>query len=213
MTMEKTSRKVIIVFEGMDASGKCTQSKLLAEKLPATRFSFPNYESPTGKAIRGWLEGRWQTGYDPDKNPNPQIGLDPILFQSLQATNRLELFPKIRQTPGNIVFDRYWQSGYVYGKLEGLDTEWLDIIQRQPMPSAELNIFLDVPVEESFKRRPERRDRYEADQTFLNKVRSEYLKLWVNGAVGGGIWATVDGMGTVEEVHNRIMTLICDLFS
>ncbi len=33
---------MLIVIEGGDAAGKQTQSKLLAEKLNAARFAFPN---------------------------------------------------------------------------------------------------------------------------------------------------------------------------
>ena len=44
----------LIVIEGTDCSGKETQSNLLIEKLKKEnirieKFSFPNYNSPTGK--------------------------------------------------------------------------------------------------------------------------------------------------------------------
>ena len=50
--------KKIIVIEGTDCSGKETQTKLLIEKLKnegikCVYFSFPNYNSPTGKIIGG----------------------------------------------------------------------------------------------------------------------------------------------------------------
>ncbi len=46
----------IILVEGTDCSGKETQSKLLVKKLnengiKSAYFSFPNYDSPTGKRI------------------------------------------------------------------------------------------------------------------------------------------------------------------
>lgn len=41
----------IIVIEGLDGSGKATQTKILCEKISAlgkkvTKLEFPNYESP-----------------------------------------------------------------------------------------------------------------------------------------------------------------------
>ena len=48
----------VIVIEGTDCSGKETQSKLLEEKLKkkgkkCKRFSFPMYDTPTGKIVGG----------------------------------------------------------------------------------------------------------------------------------------------------------------
>ena len=53
----------LIVIEGTDCSGKETQSNLLIEKLKKEnirieKFSFPNYNSPTGKIIGGPYLGK-----------------------------------------------------------------------------------------------------------------------------------------------------------
>ena len=221
---------MIVVIEGLDASGKATQSKLLASKLKGTRFSFPNYDSATGKAILGHLKKEWACG-GRQENAAAWKLLDALVFQCLQTANRLELLPSIRKAleEGPVVFDRYWQSGCVYGGLEGLDYAWLRYTQEHPMPKADLNILIDIPVEEGFTRRPERRDRYEIDRLFLETVRAGYQALWAdhygaddyrwnyaNGRtspdliVGDSGWYVVNGLGTVEEVHARIMTCISE---
>jgi dTMP kinase len=56
-------RGKLIVIEGTDCSGKETQANLLIEKIRKTgilveKFSFPNYESPTGKIIGGPYLGK-----------------------------------------------------------------------------------------------------------------------------------------------------------
>ena len=56
-------RGKLIVVEGTDCSGKETQTNLLMKILenndiPVTKFSFPNYESPTGKIIAGPYLGK-----------------------------------------------------------------------------------------------------------------------------------------------------------
>ena len=53
----------IIAIEGIDGSGKSIQSRLLASKLRAdnlrvSEFSFPNYDSPTGAKIADYLNGK-----------------------------------------------------------------------------------------------------------------------------------------------------------
>lgn len=209
---------MIVVIEGMDAAGKATHSKLVAAKLDGTRFTFPNYESDTGRAILAHLKKAWvcaEENNDAESDqrlvPSSEL-LDAMVFQSLQIANRLEILPlinKVRLAGKPVVFDRYWQSGIVYGGLDGLDYDWLRYTQQHPMPPADVNILIDIPVEEGFRRRPERRDRYEANRDFLEKVREGYLKLWAD--CGEGVdsrWRIVNGMGSIDEVHARIMEAI-----
>jgi thymidylate kinase len=223
---------LIVVIEGMDAAGKATQSKLLAEKIGATRFTFPNYDSPTGQIILGHLKKEWMAMKLVGGHCTCADSVcDAQVFQSLQTVNRLESLPAIEyaQKLGSIVLDRYWQSAVVYGALDELDSEWLRLVQERPMPPADVNILIDIPVEEGFKRRPERRDRYEVNREFLEKVRIEYLKLWgvndldcwrqsAHGIYGETSrfvvitkrpgWWVVDGRGSVEETQGLILQVL-----
>ena len=220
---------LIVVVEGCDAAGKHTQTEMLAQKLGGTVFSFPNYESVTGKAIREHLQRKWAcaefsgaTFEDPHKSEAHLVKeqdealvrthlRDSMVFQSLQTVNRIELLPAIREARGKgaVIFDRYWASAVIYGGLDGLDTEWLLTTQAAPMPKPDIWILLDIPVEESFKRRPERRDRYETDRPYLERIRAAYryffekkqsLEKWPE-------WHIVDAMGTVAEVHQKIVDI------
>lgn len=187
---------MIIAVESIDAGGKQTQTKLLAEYLEGVRIAFPCYETPVGQAIFNNLTDHWKAT---DKLENAYV------LQCMMTANRLELVTKIEfyQKSGvSIVFDRYVISALVYGKLDGLPVEWIERIQAQ-LPQPDINILIDITVEESFKRRPERRDRYESDKEFLYKVRQEYLNLFKERG-----YHIVDGIGTVEEVHERILRLI-----
>ena len=52
----------IIVIEGLDGSGKATQTKILCEKISAlgkkvTKLEFPNYESPAAAPVKMYLDG------------------------------------------------------------------------------------------------------------------------------------------------------------
>lgn len=197
---------MIIAIEGVDAAGKDTHSKLLAKRLNAERFAFPYYESASGQMILAHLKNKWKAVGLPKETPPL---LDPMVFQALQAVNRLERLPDINAAlnRGHIVFDRYWQSAIVYGSLDGIDMRWLRLTQERPLPWANVNILIDIPVEESFRRRPERRDRYEVSAPYLETVRNAYLRLWGERNVRGG-WYIVDGMGTVDEVQERIWQVV-----
>lgn len=201
---------MIVVCEGIDGSGKATQAKLLAKTLRATRFTFPNYESKTGEEIRAHLAKTraWADLGNYSYAINPRC--DALVFQSLQVVNRLELLPAIREAirRGPVVFDRYWQSGYVYGGLDGLEHEWLERVLVECVPLSDINILLDISVDESFRRRPDRRDYYEANREFMEKVRVEYLRLFRERGRKENNWYIVDGIGTAAQVHDRIMEIV-----
>lgn len=214
----------IYVIEGGDAVGKFTQSTMLAEKLKGTRFAFPNYESETGKAILAHLKKEWKAmERDGVGRFDIRASCDDLVFQCLQTANRLERLPEIAAAlvRGPVVFDRYWQSAYVYGSLDGLNKDWLRRVQEAPMPQATWNVLIDAPVEESWKRRPERRDRYEMDREFAEQVRARYLELWGIDrqsdfervqkdelVISGPRCSIVNGIGTTDEVHARVLRAI-----
>lgn len=190
---------MIVAVEGGDACGKATQTKLLAERLGGTRFSFPDYDTPTGRAIRENLQGEWFC-----------TAKDVLVLQSLMFVNRFEVLPRIREAHrhGPVVLDRYWISGVVYGAVEGLDPEWISGIHTS-LVQPDLWILLDVPVEESFRRRPERRDRLEIDRDHADMIRREYLRLFSRtDPLTAEAWRIVDGTGSVDTVAERIWDLV-----
>lgn len=223
-----------VAIEGIDASGKATQSLLLKDwfstrreagqqgKLNVLSTSFPAYDSHTGRAIKAHLNREWRVEHAlragaPGKMSDVVLteerrGFDPLVFQSLQTSNRLECLPRVAWTnPPNtvLVSDRYHASALVYGNLDGLPLELLDRMnQSLPMPNR--YILLDVPVEKSIERRPERRDRYEADIEYLRKVREHYKLIFDARRAQG--WYVIDGTRSVKEVHDNIVGIVDDCF-
>lgn len=207
----------IVVVEGGDAMGKDTQTKLLAEHLGAVRFSLPAYRSPAGAAILGHLKREWGVFANlnrewgaPELPPSGERAtrLNAMVLQSLMMINRLELLPDIKkalQAGKTVVFDRYTPSALVYGAADGLDVDWVELIN-SAMPPADVCILLDGPVALSFERRPERRDRYEQDRALLQRVHEEYLALFQRAPLRlARAWRTVDAIGSVEDVHQRVL--------
>jgi dTMP kinase len=203
---------MIVCVEGVDGCGKSTQAALLVERLKAKFFKFPNRDSITGKIIYEHLEKKWaakhyEVAYE--GGPQDSMYLDSMVFQALQVTNRMEFASEIKEAAGrgNVVFDRYWPSGYAYGSGDGLDSDYLIRIHEQ-LPQPDLFLLLDVDVEDSARRRPERRDRYEEDAGLLTKVAEHYRTLWTRmGAPGGPAvprWVRIDARGTREQTTELI---------
>ena len=203
---------MIVAIEGVDACGKATQSKLLAETLQAKLFSFPNYETPYGKLIKSHLLEEWFAGdtVDIGGNRSDNKNLDAMVFQAIQLANRMELVGDIKKASslGHVVFDRYWPSGYVYGSLDGLDRELL-VRLHASLPQPDLFLLLDVDDDTSVRRRPERRDRYEKQEGLMSKVVERYRELWGHMAsVNSRTWEVVDARGPIEAVAAAIQAVV-----
>ena len=178
---------MIVVLTGGDASGKATQSRILAERLGAALFTFPDYSTTIGKAILGNLKGEWYvtSGWDEtdsggDSYIRREAYTNALALQSLMNTNRIERTADLKAAAlrGHVICDRYDVDALVYGALDGLEPAWLEGINAQLPVKPDLYILLDVPVDEGFKRRPARRDRYERDVKRMEDVRVAYLKLF-----------------------------------
>lgn len=209
----------LVVLEGIDASGKATQIQKLHD-WAAARFGseavgkhdFPHYSSPTGRLILQLLKNDWALG----ARPGAEVDLAftrALVLQSLMTTNRLEFVQMLRsfQVPNRFGFlDRYYGSGFVYGEADGLDFEYLLKIH-WTLPAPDLWILVDIPPEESVRRRPERRDEYETRAGFMEKVRAGYLRLFKERSKDlPGKWTVVDGTASVDDVHKNILAAIQD---
>ena len=207
------SKHPLIAVEGIDGSGKATQTKLLVQWLNeqqrgAERMEFPNYTNVTGPLIDAHLKRKWKAEYTAGADANSTL-LNELLFQCLMTLNRYEDAPKLLEalTHEAVVLDRYYASGWVYGTVNGLSESFLRTIHAQ-LPTPDLYILIDIPVEESIKRRPERRDRYEAQHEMMRRVRDAYRDLFTREG-----WKIIDGLGTVAEVQQRIRDCVPSFFT
>lgn len=197
---------MFIVIEGTDASGKNTQIWRLAQRFESLHnqvsvFSFPRYGTPLGKLISRHLKQEVVLSDQGNRAPE-----DALMFQCLMAADKYDAAPEIiaRLAEGKVVLcDRWWPSAYAYGAADGLDKVWL-VNAHKLLPEPDLMVFLDVPPAEALKRRPETRDRYEADREKQGLVRGQYQDLWTRMRTMKRGWTIVDGLGTEEDVHARI---------
>lgn len=220
---------MIITLEGIDASGKATQSKRLVQRIKDTgryaeRFDFPRYGSLSGQALLSLLKREWFAARMAEpkttlsvpgittstmKVPRESESMTALTIQALMTVNRyehIEILNRYHHSgEGVLVLDRYYGSGIAYGEADGLDGTFLRTIHKA-LPPSDIWILVDIPPEESVKRRPDRRDEYETRAGFMHKVRERYLKLFENPTMPGK-WFVVDGLGTEDEIHQRIVDI------
>jgi dTMP kinase len=200
---------MIVCIEGIDACGKDTQSHLLAERLGCESIRFPDYESPTGILINQHLHSKWAAKQNLGGHGDHLI--DAMVFQSLMLTNRMEAAARIhryRMEQKNLVLNRYWPSGVVYGQADGLNVDWLLQVHVM-LPQAHHYVLIDIPAEVSTMRRPERRDRYEMQPGLMEIVASGYLELWSRmHDAHMSAWHMVDGTKKSDQVHEAICDAI-----
>ncbi len=184
---------MIIVLEGFDQAGKGTQSELLAKALRAKKlkckiFNFPDYSTPLGKEIRYYLSG--------------QRKFPPQVIHCLLAANRWEKLQDIEKVISKnyiLIMNRYYQSNLVYGVANGLYLEWLSNLDAG-LPKEDLVIVLDVKQKDSFKRKKTRRDKFEKNKEFAEKIIHTYRTL----AKELG-WELVNASQPKAQVHKSIM--------
>lgn len=162
-------RGLLIAFEGLDQSGKQTQTELLRDRLAdagrdVALLSFPDYGTPIGEEIERALRGARNYAAD--------------VMQLLYVANRYEWRSEIerKRNDGTILIcDRYLASSVAYGEAQGLDPAWLLEIQRY-LPQPDITFLLDIAPEVSARRKTADRDRYERDLVLLARVRDSYLR-------------------------------------
>ena len=186
----------LIVFEGLDQSGKQTQAEMLRDRLKqdgrkARLVSFPDYGTSIGEEIARALQG--ERDYGPD------------VMQLLYVANRYERKPDLqRWLDGGLtlVCDRYLASTIAYGEAQGLDPAWLAEIQRF-LPPASLTIMLDIAPETAVQRKAVDRDRYERDLAMQERVRESYRRQ----ATAGG-WVVINGERSKDQVAADVFTAV-----
>lgn len=183
----------LVTFEGIDQAGKQTQAQAVQQHLGARGLAcalryYPDYATPIGKLIQDALV----------------LGT-PIAARArtmLFAANRWERDAEVRellQAHAVVLVDRYSWSNVVYGLAQGYDESWLRGLETG-LVEADLTLFVDIPPDESRRRKSRDRDGFERDVALLDKARAEYLRL----ARQPG-WVVVDGMQPPAAVTAAIL--------
>ena len=216
----------LIVIEGLDASGKATQTKLVTEKLREMNYkvmqiSFPDYESNSSALVKMYLNGELSDNAD---------DINPYAASSFYAVDRYASFKrnweKFYLEGGIIVSDRYTTSNMIHqaSKIEGvraknLYLDWLADYEYKllKLPAPNKVIFLDMPPEYSQMLMAERmnkitgeeaKDIHERDKSHLSKSYENALYV-AKKFDWGHVFCVEDGnVRTIDDINEEIMNVI-----
>lgn len=191
---------MFISLEGIDGSGKSTQARLLAEALGAETLLI---REPGGtdaaERVRELLA-------------DPSVELDPFAELLLFSAARADLIARVIrpaiEAGTDIVADRFADSSVAYqGGARELGTSYVlsltDTVIDGLWP--DLTVLLRVDPEVGLGR-ADGEDRFESEGLELQRAVAEaYEEI---AAIASDRVVVVDGAGSVEEVHERVMEAV-----
>eukprot|EP00928_Gymnodinium_smaydae_P090901 TRINITY_DN74610_c0_g1_i1.p1 TRINITY_DN74610_c0_g1~~TRINITY_DN74610_c0_g1_i1.p1 ORF type:complete len:309 (-),score=79.92 TRINITY_DN74610_c0_g1_i1:112-978(-) len=186
-------RGLFVVFEGLDRSGKSTQSKRLTKHLEEAPGGvkwrcFPDRSTPSGALIDLYLRNK--------------IELSDNEVHLLFSANRWEASKAIIEDLNkgtSVVCDRYAFSGVAYSSAKGLDFTWCQTPDRGlPLPDAVFFLHIDEKVGASRSNFGD--ERYE-NASMQARVREQFK---LEGLRAGVNWHDVDGARDIEVISAEI---------
>lgn len=179
----------LIVVEGTDCSGKETQTKLLIEHmkkegLKVEKFSFPMYDTPTGKIVGGPYLGKSYicNGWFSEGAASVD-GKVASLYYAADRLYNIKSITNLLDSGVNVILDRYVYSNMAHqgGKLPTKEKrsemyKWLSTLEFDllGLPIPDIKIFLHLPYEGSCILRKSRSAKEALDELESNE---EHLKI------------------------------------
>lgn len=213
----------LIVIEGLDGSGKATQSNLLYEKLlaegkPVRKVSFPAYDSESSALVKMYLAGDF--GKDPGD-------VNAYAASSFFAVDRFASYKSdwgnFYREGGIVIADRYTTSNAIHQCSKLPREEWDGYIdwlfdfefRLLGIPAPDKVIYLKVDPAVSQKLMTKRyqgdeskKDIHESNLEYLEKSRQ--AARYCAEKLG---WKTIqcddgENMRTIEQIHADVMDFV-----
>ncbi len=226
-------RAKILVIEGTDGSGKETQSKKLLEylknkKVKVKSYSFPIYNTPTGKIVGGPYLGKSEISesFFPESSAN----VDPLVSSLYYAADRRYNFLKEIEdemyTQDIIILDRYITSnmGHQAGKAKNdKDREkilhFIEVLEYDlcELPYPDKVIFLHMPFEAAKELRKDRvsGDGNENNENHLRNAEKTYVYIakkygwdYIN-CIKGKTFNKLEDIKTIDEISEEVIR-VCE---
>jgi dTMP kinase len=192
-------RGSLIVFEGVDGSGKSTQLALLADALRACGREVVEtgepYDCEWGRTIRAMART--------PEGVAPELELEWFLEQR-RVHVREVLGPELAAARV-VLSDRYFLSTVAYQGARGLDAERLLAESEAEFPIPDLVLLLEVDAERGLRRVAARggpREPAFEERAFLERVAAIFHGL------DRDYIAHIAADGEVEAVHHRVVAVV-----
>ncbi len=199
---------MLIVLEGLDGSGKATQSALLGQALsqcgyPVRCISFPDYQNPSSTLVQMYLNGEIGTLDE----------VNPFAASSFYSLDRYISFMQSWRADylaGTVILaDRYTTSNFCHqmGKLPPEEWEsylhWLTDYEYRllALPAPDGVIYLDMPPAAS-QRLIERRYHGDRSKKDLHEANAAYLAACRRSALFAAErlgWTVISCADTAQE--------------
>lgn len=225
-------RAKIIVIEGTDGSGKETQSKsilsyLTNKGLKVKRYSFPIYNSPTGKIVGASYLGKPELGTSVFEETAANV--DPLVSSLYYAADRRYNFLKeIENEIYNndiVILDRYTTSnmGHQAGKAKTIEEKdkILNFIEKLEfdlceLPRPDIVFFLHMPYQASKDLRKDRKygDGHENNESHLINAEETYLYIakkynwkYIN-CLKTNKYNSIKDIRSIEDISSEIESIL-----
>ncbi len=188
-------RGLFIVLEGVDGAGSTTQTRLLTDFLQQQNLRVIATKEPTegriGRVIRTYLQS---------KASHPSI--DALLFAADRMEHLETVVKPALERGEHVISDRYLESTLAYQTADGVETEWIEMVNRFAIKPDQV-IILDINPATSLNRKhAPARERFETIE-FLNQVRQNFKKR----AASQG-YNVVDAERPIMQVHEVLKRII-----
>ncbi|SHE41201.1 dTMP kinase [Alkalibacter saccharofermentans] len=218
----------LIVIEGLDGSGKETQSRLLYERLEewgekVVRISYPRYEKESSALVKMYLRGDF--GENPDE-------VSPYISSTFFAADRYASYKTEYESfyneGGIVIADRYTTSNMMHQgckikdqkeRQRFLDWLWDLEFNLYKIPIPDKVMFLDIPPSFSMERIKDRKNKITNEsQKDIHESNELHLRNAYEAAVqmvDKYYWTRIDCLKngvpkTIGEINSEIMKLVME---
>lgn len=211
---------VFIVIEGIDGTGKATQTALIKAYFESRGESVDTYDFPAYESFVGREVGRLLAGKE-DINAST---LPAKVMAMLFALDRIQFFDKIKNSlvENNLVIsNRYSLSNAAFQSVRcGHDiSEWVYELEHSALglPKPDLYVVLKGTVESSSRNVEKKKNRiytdehdlYESDKSLLNNTQELYCTLDTSGVPRAVVNCMVEGeFRSEEDIRDEIVKAI-----
>ena len=215
----------LIVVEGLDSSGKQTQTEYLYKSLKeqgekVMKISFPCYDSDSSALVKMYLSGSFGENAE---------DVNPFAASSFYAVDRYASFKtgwgKFYNSGGVVIADRYTTSNMIHqaGKIKdkGERDKYLKWLYEYEylylgLPEPDLVLFLEMEPEVSARLMKERANKITGEkEKDIHEKDASHLKNSYDSAVYVAEkfdWVKIkcvknDELRSIEDIHNELLSL------